>query len=98
MHYETKYDQEDPNAKREAAIKDIREWMGDDRYDTVTSGLIAAINAGQIKNFEQLEFFFSIAGTSGYPVRAWAEVHVPDWLTKIEHGDDPLGDHHGRNE
>lgn len=66
MHYTVNYEGLDPIAKHNKAIADIKEYLGEDRFETLTE---------QFKNrspsFEQFELMVSFAGVQGYPAKAW---------------------------
>ena len=65
MHMYIKYDGTEEE-KRLAAIRDVEDWLGKERFARLTAEFAAAK-----LEFDQFEMFVSIAGISGYPVRAW---------------------------
>ena len=69
MSYTIDYSNEsDPIAKHNKAIEDIKEYVGEDRFETLTQ---------QIKeeypnmSLEQFQLVVSFAGVQGYPAKAW---------------------------
>jgi hypothetical protein len=76
MHYEVSYRaHEDVAAADAAAIADIRDWLGAERFATVDSVY------RQLSEPVSLDLFrlqMSFAGIQGYPVAAWYRSLWPD--------------------
>ena len=71
MHYTINYDQHLLKDRLTAALKDVREYLGEDKYQ----GLLKAAVADPSLTFAQFRFALSFAGIEGLPVRAiWHEV------------------------
>ena len=73
MHHNIKYDLSQPALARAAALKDIEEWMGTDRFKRVCAEIS---KMGEV-SLEKLELMMSFAGIGGYPVRALHEHLFP---------------------
>lgn len=69
MHYNVDYNGLTPQAKHNKAIEDIKEYMGDIRYNLMSGTFIETYPCGM--SLEQFELIASFAGVQGYPVRAW---------------------------
>lgn len=75
MHYEVNYKKFETVSDRDAAaIGDIREFMGAERFATVNA-LFAQLDPIPL---EQFRLQLSFAGIGGYPVEAW---HRSLWPT-----------------
>lgn len=71
MHYTVSYKQEKLEERLAAALTDVREYLGEDKYQ----GLLIAAAADPSLTFEQFQFAMSFAGIEGLPVRAvWHEI------------------------
>ena len=69
MHYEINYKGHATVADADrAALKDIAEWMGQERYDRLCE-TFAALE--QPMSQEDFAVVCSFAGIQGYPVEAW---------------------------
>ena len=66
MHYTKAYKLNDIDRQKNA-IKDIREYMGDKKFEEIEVMFKQSKNMSQ-ENFRQ---FCSLAGVYGYPVTAW---------------------------
>ena len=71
MHYEVNYGELSPAERQEKAIADLKEFLGEERFEKLTGEFRAY---GKL-DLEQFAFFCSITGVSGYPVTAW-HTHV----------------------
>lgn len=67
-HYTVDYSNlnDDPISKHNKAIQDIKEYIGDDRFETLTEKF-----KQMSPSLEQFELMVSFAGVQGYPVKAW---------------------------
>lgn len=67
-HYTVDYSNlnDDPIAKHNKAIEDIKEYLGDDRFKTLTEKF-----KQMSPSLDQFELMVSFAGVQGYPVKAW---------------------------
>lgn len=59
----------DESAKRQAAIADIKEYLGEERFNYV-SGEFSKFGK-EAMPIETMEGYLMLAGISGYPVIAW---------------------------
>lgn len=67
-HYDVDYSEiQDPIAKHNKAIEDIKEYMGEERFANLTNTFKEYPNL----SLEQFTLYCSIAGVQGYPVKAW---------------------------
>ena len=73
MHTEIDYSKLDGEAKQAKALADVKDWMGEGRFEAVNKEL------SKVRDFDRFEFYASLAGVQGYPVRAWF-----DWLRSLE--------------
>lgn len=62
----SKYD-DDPITKHNQAIKDIKEYIGEEKFDNLTQ----EFKSFSWMSLEQFGFYVSLAGIQGYPVKAW---------------------------
>lgn len=67
MHYIIDYSWLDSQAKHDKAIADIREYMGNAKYEQVKAEFQRQPSPIA---FERFQFYLSIAGIQGYPVKA----------------------------
>lgn len=68
MHYDVDYSVFDNEVdKHNAAIEDIRDYLGGEKFATLTTEFRAM---GEM-TFGSFANYVSIAGISGYPVKAW---------------------------
>ena len=71
MHYTVNYNQHLLKDRLTAALNDVKEYLGEDKYQ----GLLKAAIADPSLTFAQFRFAMSFAGIEGLPVRAvWHEV------------------------
>lgn len=71
MHYTINYQQSLLKDRLTAALNDVREYLGEDKYQ----GLLKAAVAEPSLTFKQFAFAMSFAGIEGLPVRAvWHEI------------------------
>lgn len=70
MHYDICYSHldHDPIAKHNKAIQDIKDYLGEDRFNKLTQ---CVQNEPEQYTFDQFRLAVSFAGIQGYPVRAW---------------------------
>jgi len=71
MHYEINYAELSPAERQEKAIADLKEFLGEERFERLTSDFRVY---GKL-DLEKFAFLCSITGVSGYPVTAW-HTHV----------------------
>ena len=64
MHYDVEYDTDDP-AEHLRAIKDLTEYIGVRAYEALLE-----LAADKAVTLESYQLYASIAGVSGFPVRA----------------------------
>jgi hypothetical protein len=68
MHYEVNYkDHKDTTAADTAALKDICEWMGEERFTRVDDLYRQMLPV----SLELFRLQMSFVGVQGYPVEAW---------------------------
>lgn len=67
MHYNISYSGLSPQAAHDKAIADIREYMGTDKYETLT----AQFAGREPMPLAAFELVVSFAGVQGFPVKAW---------------------------
>ena len=79
-HYDVDYSKiEDPKAKRDKAIADIIDYLGQEKFDEVHPQFVALRQLnGEEFTVKQLGFYLLMAGVQGYPVTAWHEKIVED--------------------
>ena len=67
MHYNTHYKGMKPEEKQAAAIKDIKMYLGDKKFNEMEARFkeAGAVDPGQF------EFICMVGGIEGYPVEAW---------------------------
>ena len=71
MHYTINYKQKLLKDRLTAALHDVKEYLGEDKYQ----GLLKAAASDPSITFAQFRFAMSFAGIEGLPVRAiWHEV------------------------
>ena len=71
MRYTIEYKQKLLKDRLTAALKDVKEYLGEDKYQ----GLLSAAAADPSLTFAQFRFALSFVGIEGLPVRAvWHEV------------------------
>lgn len=80
-HYEIDYSKfdDDQDAKRVAAIADIIDYLGKEKYETVTREF--KLFKPEDMSRDRMAMMLSIAGISGYPVTAWHETCFPPVAT-----------------
>ncbi len=57
-----------PSARFDA-VEDIKAWLGQERWDTVSPEM------AKVKNCGQFALYASLAGVQGFPVIAWYELY-----------------------
>lgn len=70
-HYNVNYNELTGDAKRLKAIQDIKDYLGEDRFNNIEPLLRQAKKDGM--SLEQMAMNLSLAGIQGYPVQAWYE-------------------------
>lgn len=76
MHQEVDYSRErDPDAKRRAAVSDVKKWLGARKFREVTEAF--GREPAPVEE-EKFAFLCGIAGIQGYPVKAWRETLWPE--------------------
>lgn len=71
MHVSILYNQETEQLKRQAAISDMLEWLGDTRFDGILKGLQDYKPQSTVDLEEQYELMLSFAGIQGYPAKVF---------------------------
>lgn len=71
MHNTIKYNLEDLPAARKQALEDIKEWMGEDRFQDVHHQFKLIFKENPDFELAGFETMVSFAGIQGFPVRAW---------------------------
>ena len=74
-HYDINYANLAPDAKRAQAIQDIKDYLGEDRYNKLTDLIHQEYQLPLSLDEFRMELFMS--GIQGYPVVAWHEVLWP---------------------
>ena len=67
MHMTIDYSKEP--APHHRAIEDIKEWLGQERWDAISPEM------AKITDTDQFMLVASFAGISGFPVRAWYDLY-----------------------
>lgn len=75
MHYKVDYSllSDDPVLCRESAVRDIKEFWGEKRFDRI----VGEFKKCAPMELEKFELLISFAGVSGYPVKALHETIWP---------------------
>lgn len=73
-HYTRDYSTLTGSAKSSAAIADIIDFLGDNKFDELT----AEFRRYRHLELDQFACFVGIAGISGYPVEAWHDYIYTD--------------------
>ena len=74
-HYDISYANLAPDAKRAQAIQDIKDYLGDERYNKMTEIIHQDFQIPL--SLEKFRMALSMSGIQGYPVTAWHEVLWP---------------------
>ena len=69
-HYDVDYSTLEGEAKKAKALEDIKEWLGEKKFDEVTELLKSDESS---KNFDKFAFYCGLVGVQYYPVEAWFE-------------------------
>ena len=69
-HYTVDYSNMTPQAKHNKAIADIRDYLGDDKFEKLTLDF-RALYVDRGLTVGVLGRYLMLAGVDGYPVRAW---------------------------
>lgn len=69
-HYNVDYAGLEGEAKLNKALDDIKEYMGVDKFNSLSTDFKA--NAPDL-TLEQFSLFTSLCGVQGYPIQAWYE-------------------------
>ena len=73
-HYDVDYSKLEGKAKRDKAMADVVDYLGQAKFDEVHPQFVALRKSrGEAFTAEQLGFYLMLAGVQGYPVRAWHE-------------------------
>jgi len=72
-HYTIDYEGLTPQEAYNKSIENIKEYLGEERFDKITAGFRHDCPGGL--SLEQFEFYLCLVGVSGFPVRAWHD-HV----------------------
>ena len=73
-HYTRNYSTLDGEAKSDAAIADIIDFLGIDKFDELT----AEFRRYRHLELDQFACFAGIVGIAGYPVKAWHDYIYDD--------------------
>lgn len=65
-HYDISYKDLPEAQAHTKAIQDIKEYLGDDRFDKITKEF-----QKKILSFDNFAMYASITGVQGFPVQAW---------------------------
>lgn len=74
MHTEVDYNKVDPARKDTLALRDLKEWLGIKRYQTLTSEFRLSPKWDK----DKFHNVVSLSGVQGYPVDVWYKVIWPD--------------------
>jgi len=74
-HYDISYPNLAPDAKLAQAIQDIKDYIGDDRYNKLTDLIHQSYQLPL--SIGEFRMALSMSGIQGYPVLAWHEVLWP---------------------
>jgi hypothetical protein len=77
MSHTIDYSALEGDAKREAAMKDIKFWLGEDTFKRMQASVVAEYKDKPF-SLETFRFSASFAGVQGYPVQAWFETVVAE--------------------
>lgn len=72
-HYNISYADLSPEAKRTKAIADIIDWLGQDRYDTISKLFLDMQQAEGKPSWKKFSMALFMSGIAGYPLVAWYE-------------------------
>ena len=79
-HYDRNY-VPDSKAAQDAAIADMRAWLGEEHYNRIYAGA----ENGTIPHRRHLRFYCAFAGVQGYPVEVFADLfHLPEDQAAID--------------
>lgn len=71
MHYTIDYEGLGPTEKYNKAIQDIKDYMGEDKFNTMTQRFRGEYPGGENMPLDRFELIVSFAGVQGYPAKAW---------------------------
>ena len=74
-HYDVDYTSLEGDAKRDAALQDIRDYLGDERYQVVCDRLR---ELPKPMTLDVLSLTLMMTGVQGYPVQALRETIWPE--------------------
>lgn len=74
-HYDVDYSAIEGDAKRDAAVRDIREYLGEERYRIVCQYFVLM---QEPLSLDEMSLALMMAGVQGYPVQAWRETLWPE--------------------
>ena len=66
-HYDVDYSNMTPQAKHLKAIDDIKDYMGEEKYKSLSK----AFKTEGPLTMDEFEMYCSLAGIQGYPCLAW---------------------------
>jgi len=79
MHYDIDYSTLSEEEKKKKAIEDIIEYMGEERFNTLTKSL----KDHPSLTLDKFSMYVHIAGVQGYPVKVWYDYCFPE---KVDNG------------
>lgn len=74
-HIEIHYNAADQSAADSAAIRDIIDYLGQEKFDYLTTQFRAL--GPETLTLDQLHYWLMLPGISGYPVSAWHRYTFP---------------------
>lgn len=75
-HYNVDYSGLDEVAKHNKAIQDIKDYMGEPKFEELT-GMFKEVPEPERPNLDKFELLVSFAGIQGYPAKAWYNYCYP---------------------
>lgn len=76
-HYNIDYSGMSDIDKHNKAIMDIKDWMGDERFNKLTEAFRNEYKGKDQPSLEKAELMMSFCGVQGYPCKAWYNVIWP---------------------
>jgi hypothetical protein len=75
MKYELNYTKiEGEGQKRAKAVRDIMEYIGEEKFTELHNMLVEAVAGGEVKDVKHFHLLLFLFPVSGYPLTAWYEV------------------------
>ena len=68
-HYTIDYTNVKGGAARHQAIEDIKDWMGNSRFDALSPEMKLVTDP------RQFQFYAGLTGVEGFPVEAWYDLY-----------------------